>query len=200
MRCLYCDEEIATYTFKSLILKEDSLCPSCRRRLQVKRKKIDLGGFEAEAFFPYDGFYRDLLLQYKECHDEALRDVFVYDLKEYLELKYHGYVLLCIPSSEKKREERGFDHLKGMFQSVQLKQIDGLKMLEERTQEGKNFMERRQMIGNYRYFGPHYESILLADDVITTGSTLKGAVESLSGHCERLKVISLAYKNNTLHY
>ena len=200
MRCLYCDKQISAYTFRSLLLKEDLLCPECRKQLKVKHKIIDMGDFEVESFFEYDGLYKSLLLQYKECGDEALRDVFLYDIKEYLELKYRGYVLQCIPSSRQKREERGFDHLPGMFRLVQMKQIDALKMKEDLTQEGRNFSERQAMISNFDYIGGNYKAILIADDVITTGSTLKGAFYSTFEHCEKVKVVALAYKNNALHY
>ena len=145
MRCLYCDKTIKTYTFSSLFLKEDELCPSCRKKLKIKRRKINLGEFEVETFYDYDGIFRDLLLQYKECHDEALKDVFLYGLKEYIETAYHGYRLLLIPSTARKREERGFDHLKEMFRLVQLHRAEGLEMRLDFTQEGKKLEERALM-------------------------------------------------------
>lgn len=199
VKCLYCDKTIGSFTLRSLLLKKDELCPDCRKKLKVTRKRIDLGEFQVETFFDYDGLFRDLLLQYKECHDEALKDVFLYDLKEYLGLRYHGYHLLCIPSSFKKSEERGFDHLKAMFQTVQLVPLEGLKMKREITQEGKDLVQRRLMESNYIYNGPNVDKILLADDIMTTGSTLKGAFSCVKSHARKVKVISLAYKNITLH-
>ena len=200
MRCLYCDAPIETFTLRSLLLKKDELCPKCRKKLKVKRRIIDLKEFQVETFFDYEGLFRDLLLQYKECHDEALKDVFLYELKEYLELRYHGYRLLCIPSTLKKREERGFDHLKEMFRTVQLVPLsEGLEMRQQITQEGKDLVQRRQMESNYIYNGPKVDKILLADDIMTTGSTLKGAFLCIKKHAEKVKVISLAYKNITLH-
>ena len=200
MRCLYCDKPIKTYTFASLFLKEDELCPSCRKKLKIKRRKINLGEFEVETFYDYDGIFRDLLLQYKECHDEALKDVFLYGLKEYIETAYHGYRLLLIPSTAGKREERGFDHLKEMFRLVQLHRAEGLEMRRDFTQEGKKLEERALMSDNFTYNGPFLDKIVIADDVLTTGSTLKGAFSCMSKHSKIVKVLSLAYKNITLHY
>ncbi|MEE3425998.1 MAG: hypothetical protein VZR26_10565, partial [Erysipelotrichaceae bacterium] len=122
------------------------------------------------------------------------------DVKEYIELRYHGYHLLCIPSSRRKIAERGFDHLKEMFRTVQMRRLEGLFMKEEMSQEGKDLTARRQMRSNFLYKGPFADKILIVDDVITTGSTLKGAFEAVSGHAKRIKVLSLAYKNITLHY
>ncbi len=199
MNCLYCDRPIRSYTLRSILWKEDELCPECRKRLKVSRKIIDTGEFKVETFFEYDGIFRDLLLQFKECHDEALKDVFLYDLKEYIEIRYHSYCLMFIPSSQKKREERGFSHLEEMFRTVQLKRASGLEMKKEMSQEGKNSAERRKMIGNFAYNGPFIKRILLVDDVLTTGSTLKGAFRCLKSHAFDVKVLTLAYKNITLH-
>ena len=195
VRCLYCDEPIVSYTLRSFLLKDDELCPSCRKALKVNRKMIPLGDFEAESFFEYDSLFRSLLLQFKECHDEALKDVFLYDLSEYLELRYHGYQLLFVPSSQKKRKERGFDHLEEIFSGVRLKRAKGLRMKEDLCQEGKDVQERSRMIGNYVYEGESLNKILIVDDVITTGSTLKGAYLCMKNRARQIKVLSLAYKS-----
>ena len=155
---------------------------------------IDLKEFKVESFFEYDSLFRTILLQYKECHDEALKDVFLYDLSDYIDLKYHGYELLLVPSSRKKLEERGFDHLEGIFSSLHLKRIDGLKMKEELCQEGKDLKERERMMNNYLYEGGYHERILIVDDMITTGSSLKGVYHSIRPYVKNIKVLSLAYK------
>ena len=81
-----------------------------------------------------------------------------------------------------------------------MRRLEGLFMKEEMSQEGKDLTARRQMRSNFLYKGPFADKILIVDDVITTGSTLKGAFEAVSGHAKRIKVLSLAYKNITLHY
>lgn len=200
MKCLYCGKFVEKQTLRSVLLKSDSLCPECRKGLKVQRKMIDLGEFKAESFFDYDSLFRSILLQYKECHDEALKDVFLYDLSDYIDLRYHGYGLLFVPSSEKKRKERGFDHLEGIFSSLHLKKIDGLRMKEELCQEGKDMKERGKMMNNYIYEGGYHDKILIVDDMITTGSSLRGVYHSVCPYVKNIKVLSLAYKNNALHY
>ena len=200
MRCLYCDKPIEKYTFKSLFLKEDGLCPSCRSGLKVKRRIIDVGEFKVECFFEYDGMYRSLLLQFKECHDEALKDVFLYDLKEYLEIRYFGYEVLFVPSGERKRKERGFDHLQEMFSQLRLKRACGLRMKEDLCQEGMSLAQRKRMYGNYVYEGDRIDKVLIADDVMSSGSSLAGAFHAIRPFAGNVKVLSLAYKSITLHY
>ena len=93
---------IDSYTFRSFFLKEDELCPSCRKKMQVKRKLIGLGDFKVESFFEYDSIFKSLLLQFKECHDEALKSVFLYDLKI-----FRISALIC-PKQRKKEEGKRF--------------------------------------------------------------------------------------------
>ena len=194
MKCLYCDKIIDKVSFKSLLLKDDYLCPDCRKQLSVNRKIITIEGMKVETFFEYDGMFRSMLLQYKECHDEALKSVFLYELADYINLRYAGYRLCLIPSSKKKLEERGFIHLDGIFEEVKLKRDDGLISINDLCQENKSYVERRKMLDNFVYEGKHSGRVLIADDVLTTGSTLLGAYKSISLKVDKVKVLSLAYK------
>ncbi len=196
MRCLYCDKTISTVSLRSLLIKEDKLCADCRSRLVLKRRKIKIQEMEVESFYEYDGMFRSLLLQYKECLDEALKDVFLYEIADYINLRYLGYQLCFIPSSEKKKGFRGFEHLKLMFEEVKLKQVTGLRMKEERCQEGLDLNGRMKMLDNFVYEGKQGRKVLLVDDVVTSGSTLLGAYRSLKACFKTVKVLSIAYKNN----
>ncbi len=192
MRCLYCDREIKKVSFSSFLYRNDDLCPECRAGLSVKRKIITIQGLKVETFFEYDSLFRSLLLQYKECYDEALKDVFLYDLREYIFFRYLGYEILPVPSSRKKREERGFDHLDLIFEGTGLKINKGLKMKEERIQERKDAIERSRMKDNYFYEGKPIKKALIVDDVITTGSSIIGAHKCLLESANIIKVLVLA--------
>ena len=192
MRCLYCNKPIDRYTLKSFLLKDDSLCIDCRKELKVDRKIIKLYDLEVETFFEYEGIFKDLLLQFKECYDEALKDVFLYDLKEYLEFKYHGYNIVYVPSSLKKINERGFNHLKLIYSSLNLKKEDVLRTKQDLIQQGKNKEDRIKIIDNFYFEGKHLKKVLIVDDVLTTGSSMLGAFKALNGKCEKIKAICLA--------
>ena len=196
MKCLYCDKTIDKISLKSAFLKEDDLCPDCRRRLKVNRRIIQVEEMTVEVFYEYDGLFKSLLLQYKECLDEALKDVFLYEISDYINLRYMGYRICFVSSSKKKLEYRGFEHLKLIFEEVRLPELKGLSMKEELCQEGMDLLQRRKMISNFVYNGKHTDRVLLVDDVLTSGSTLLGAYRALSTGCKRVKVLSLAYKNN----
>lgn len=197
MRCIYCNNVINKINISSILFEQDKLCVNCCDKLKINKKKINLGSIKVETFYNYDdGIFRDLLIQYKECFDEALSDVFLYSIKDYIRLKYHSYNLLFVPSSSTKKQERGFDHLPLMFKEFKLKQVKGLAMKEDLIQEGKNFNERRQMTNNYVYIGDRLKKVLIIDDVITTGSSLLGVYRAIKPHCDCIRAIALSRKEN----
>ena len=195
MRCIYCDKEIKKITFASMFLDRDPLCIECRRQLQVKRKCFLLGEMKVESFYEYEGIFKSLLLQYKECCDEALKDVFLYSLKDYIRIRYAGYRILFVPSSIQKREMRGFDHLELIFEDVKLPRAAGLRMKEDLIQEGKDARERSRMKENYIYEGDKLNKVLIVDDVITTGSSITGVYEAIKGSARHVRALSLANKS-----
>ena len=195
MKCLFCDEYIDRYTFSSLFLQEDHLCVKCRNALKVCREYLNIDELMIECLYEYDGIFKSMLIQYKECYDEALSEIFLYKLKEYIELKYHGFELLFVPSSKTKLEERGFNHLELIFKDVRLKRVKGLHMKEDLIQEGKSLSERKVMINNYIYKGNRLNKVLIVDDVLTTGSSIYGVYNAIKPYCGgSIKALSLSRK------
>ena len=118
MKCLYCDKEINTYTLYDLFIEQDVLCNECRKKMKYHHQKFHLDDLEVESFYDYDSLFKELLLQYKECYDEALKDVFLYRLEDYLRIKYFGYQIIYVPSCKENSERRGFNHLKEIFEKL----------------------------------------------------------------------------------
>ena len=194
MRCLYCDEIVNKISFYSLFIEEDKLCIKCRKQLDMTRKIIERDGLKIETFYEYDGLYKSILLQYKEAGDEALKDVLTYKISDYINLRYFNYGIIFAPSSKIKIEKRGFNHLEEMFKDVSLKRVTGLKMKNELIQENRSALERYKMKDNFVYEGPRYKNILIVDDVVTTGSTLRGIYECMFSQTNNIRLLSVAYK------
>lgn len=195
MRCLYCKSEIKKFNLSSIIFETDQLCIDCRSKLKINRKIIDIGSLKVETLYNYDdGIFRDLLIQYKECYDEALANVFLYMIKDYIKIKYHSYHIVYVPSSDRKRELRGFNHLKLIFKDLGLMEVNGLTMKRQLIQEGMNYSQRKLMLDNYIYCGKRLNKVLIVDDVVTTGSSLLGVYKAIEPYCADIKALSLARK------
>ena len=187
-------KEINKLSLKSILIKEDLLCHKCRKELEIKRNIEIINDIEIESYFKYEGMFKTLLLQYKECFDEALSDIFLYDLSEYIRLRYWNYHIVYIPSSKEKLRQRGFDHLRGIFKQLNMKEAGILIQKKDLHQQNKNLKEREKMKNNYIYEGKKVKKILLVDDVLTSGSSIIGAHNSLKGNYEKIKTIVLARK------
>ena len=193
MNCLYCDKEIDEFSLYDLMFEEDRLCKTCRRSIIRDHQKFYIEDMEVETFFKYNSLFKDILLQYKECYDETLKDVFLYQIKDYIKVKYHGYKILYVPSSKKKIEERGFNHLKLIFDELNFNEVYGIKMINDLSQLSKNYQERLEMINNYTYEGnSNLNKVLIVDDVYTTGSSIKGVYKVIRPHCQKIKALILA--------
>jgi len=197
MRCVYCDLEKSKTNFSNLFLKEDLLCIECRKKMPIKRKIIQYENIKVESFYDYDSLFKSLLIQYKEAHDEILKDVFTYWLDDYINYRYFDYKIIFVPSSQKKINERGFNHLELIFNNLKQKRIVGLYQKDELIQEGKDSINRKRMINNYYYDGERHKKVLVLDDVVTTGSSMLGVYNALKEKVCSIKLLSLAYKNFT---
>lgn len=191
MHCLYCDEEIENESIYSLLIEKDKLCQKCRNSMKYHHEIFKFNDLEIESFYDYNSLFKDILLQYKECNDEALKDVFLYKIQDYLKLKYFGYKIVYVPSSTLKIEDRGFNHLKLIFEKLNLKEAKGLKMKEDINQVGKNLLERKKMINNYIYEGGEVDKVLIVDDMFTTGSSLLGVYLALKPKCKKIRAVIL---------
>lgn len=192
MKCLYCDKEIKNYSLYSLFFEEDKLCLDCRNKMKFHHQKFKLGELEVESFYEYESLFKDLLLQYKECYDEALYEIFLYKIFDYLKLRYIGYKVIYIPSSSDKLSQRGFNHLKKIYESLNLDEIKGLEMIEDISQVGKSYSQRSKMQTNYKYTGKSLNKVLIVDDVCTSGSSLMGVYVAIKDNCKKCKAIVLA--------
>lgn len=181
MRCLLCTKELSEGSLKDIVSGEDEICEECRKKFIKRKIKFEVEGVKGEADYVYEENFSKALIQFKECKDEALKNIFLFEVKKRLKWKYRGRTILLMPSSETKLKERGFHHLKEMFECTQMKILDAFVKENDDSQKERSKKEREEMI-----HGMHLKQgikipkkVLLVDDTITTGSTLKGALRCL---------------------
>lgn len=189
-RCLFCDDDLENgKSLIDILCFDDMLCGNCRKQLKMIKHHFHIGKVNGLALYNYDKFFSSLLIQYKECYDEALQDVFLYHLNLYLSIKYHGYTMVFMPSSKTKKEDRGFNHLEQIFKNVRLNKIDCLEKVMDIDQKHLHKKERQNMVLKLNQEVKAHK-ILLVDDLCTTGSTLKAAIKLFPD--KKLKIFVLA--------
>ncbi|MBR2802569.1 MAG: ComF family protein [Erysipelotrichaceae bacterium] len=193
--CLYCLKEIGKEELNTVFLRDDPLCPACRKALQGHFRRGRLGSLRYTCLYSYgpDSLFREMLLQYKEAYDEALAPVFLAPYAETLKLRYRSFTLVCLPSAPSHEAERGFCHLEEITRCLDLPR-KRITMKEDLSQKGKTKEERKQMEGNFCFLDEirENEKILLFDDVLSSGATMRGAYRLLRQKTASIRIFVLS--------
>ena len=181
MRCLMCGMEKGEGDFIDILENDDPLCHTCRSHLTKIKFRMQFHGYKLYTSYLYDDAFAKLLVQYKECFDEALKTVFLYPFRWWLTFRFFGYTVCYLPSSKEKIAKRGFHHLEKMFSTLPLRQLDILEKASDFDQKNCSVDERMKMSDNIvlkkNCVVP--KKILLVDDTITTGASMLGALRCL---------------------
>ncbi|MDD4532839.1 MAG: phosphoribosyltransferase family protein [Bacilli bacterium] len=136
-----------------------------------------------------------LLIQYKENRDVELAPIFLSYYSGFLHWKYFGFSVVLVPSSPQKMKEREFDHLELIFKYLNLPILKILTKKDGQEQKKTSAAQRRlvyQKINITRGDTVTGKKILLVDDVITTGSTLKACLNLLKKYRpKKIEILTL---------
>ena len=173
--CLYCGCDLhRNQPILYFYLQQDQLCNACRNQLHPINHTITIEQLQVHGLYCFNEFYRSLILQYKECMDEVLADVFLSIFKEELRKKYRHCLFVPAPSSSQKMTLRGFDHVHLLFQNIGIKiqscfiKTDDIKQAFQSKQNRASIGDKIELV-TIPDLG---KKVILIDDVCTTGSTL----------------------------
>ena len=173
-KCLLCQTELNKQSLMQYLMN-DSLCTSCRRSLKIRKRRIMMKNLKVTTFGIYENELADALIQYKECMDEALKDMFLFDVKDWIRFHYRNCVFLCAPSSKKNLERRGFQHVILMFEQCGIPILDCFEKKTDTSQKKATLKERFEisetLVLKENIQLPE-KRLVLIDDIVTTGSTL----------------------------
>lgn len=194
--CLICFKEYNNHSFASFIYKP-CICIDCFLKLKRKIKKQKILNVDVISYFPYHDEIISLLYQLKGCNDISIAKVFLSYDNINIHFKYLNYFLIPVPSYKKRDEIRGFNHVEEIFKSVNLPFI---KCLYKTIDYKQSSLHKKQREKYAKYIDIidgdkiKNKNILLIDDVITTGSTIKRCIELLLKYNpKKIKVITICY-------
>ena len=194
MRCMMCGRLIGSDSIYDALWSDDLLCSSCRSQWQRKDICFRLDGVKLRSSYVYNKAFSSCLIQYKECGDEALKDVFLHQVLRQFRMRYRGRVLLMMPSAEDKIRQRGFSHLKEMFECTGMEIMEPFAKTEYGSQKSRNRADRLSMQRHIVLEKPVKSGLklLLCDDTVTTGATLRGALSCLKNISDDIEIYTVS--------
>ena len=125
-----------------------------------------------------------------------MKDIFLNLFIKELKIYFSGYKVIPIPSYKKDDELRGFNHVVEVFKIIGLDVLQIIEKTEHFKQAEKSAKER-QSIKKYLQLNTEKslkkDRVLIVDDIYTTGSTMKAAINLVEKlNPKEIKVLVLA--------
>lgn len=177
--CKLCFKEINESTLSNIFNNYD-VCSRCYEIIVPKFQTFKIDDIKALAVYDYDERLQALIYQLKGCFDIEIAALFLERFKRELRIRYFGYYVVPVPSYHEDDEIREFNHVIEMFKSIKLTTLCLLEKTE-RFKQALNTQKQRKDVSKYLVLKEKPDlskkKILLVDDVYTTGSTMKAAIE-----------------------
>ncbi|WP_025727199.1 ComF family protein [Heyndrickxia ginsengihumi] len=136
------------------------------------------------SLFAYNDGMKEMLARFKFRGDYILAKIFSDDIKQALHTLQFD-MLVPIPLSKERLAERGFNQAKALAVEAGFETSDCLERIHTEKQSKKTRAERFQLEHIF-YVNDHCningKTILLVDDIYTTGSTVRHAAYILRKH------------------
>ncbi|MCR4945202.1 MAG: ComF family protein [Clostridium sp.] len=159
----------------------EGICVKCRNSIVRCEENEESIGY-------YKGVLKQLILKFKFEKDFNAGDILVELLEEKIKAFDNEYILTFIPVSSKTMKKRGFNQCEYLAREIAFrnnyKVINTLKKVREtKDQKTLSKKERKEnLIGAFEIINKEDilgKKIILIDDVITTGATLREAKKML---------------------
>ena len=190
--CASCYLEIVKVEFT-----QRGFCPYCRKKTkedicqdcQLWQKEYQ--GFKLDHHYLYEHNEKmsDYFKTYKFLGDIRMADTFSADIQqELVNYAKQGFVIVPIPVSRKRLETRGFNQVEQFLKEANIPYQKILKKRRDTASQSEKTREERLKMEQPFYISKRdrrkvtNQSILVVDDVYTTGRTILYAYDQLNNY------------------
>lgn len=178
------------YSCKSEKISKFYLCESCLNKLDFVDNKFKISGCETHSIYFYNKFIANMISEYKFNRNTSLFRVFGSMVEAYIE-ETNGFLLDCdyilpVPSTRKTINKRGFDHIKFIcdyfIKKYDKKYLNDFEKIKDTKSQHTLALEDRlhNLRGAFKCNkNLNGESVLVFDDIITSGNTVKEIIKEL---------------------
>lgn len=199
MKCAFCNKEISNkLSFRNIFsYKNDSYCKICKENLSLKtwkHKEYTL------YYFAEYSYVKEKIYSIKYFGDIKVTESFRPLLKEFFEKNNFDLVLIA-PSNKTRESIRGFNHIKLITDIADISYKD-IFIEPYRLKQSKLHSERKlhnfSIKEKYTNTVFHAKSIIILDDIYTSGKTLEALALSLSkiNNTASISFLTLAKSEN----
>ena len=189
MKCSFCSLETKKKLgFDTLFSKKENfyLCNSCREHIDIN--VLEVGEYTLYYFADYE-FLKDEIYSIKYFGDVACAVKFKNLLDKFFSLNNFDLVTI-VPANEIREIIRGFDHIE---QVCKLCDVNHKKILscDYREKQSKLHKERKENMYHLSCGESDLESvesILIIDDIYTSGNTLLGCAKTIKEAYPNIKI------------
>ncbi|MFA5442358.1 MAG: phosphoribosyltransferase family protein [Bacilli bacterium] len=183
--CRLCFETIKDINLHQIFHQDICICQKCQEQFSSVFEKVKICGVNGWAIYDYNDFFQSVLYKLKGCGDIEIAPCFLDYHLPWIRSNFRGYSIIAAPSHYSRDEERGFNQVEEIFKRTGLKMLKALIKTENRKQSDLAQAERAKISDIIAWNGDAKitgKKVLLVDDVMTTGSTIKACINIIKAH------------------